>query len=429
MKKLLLLLFITIFPTAAFALPDGVINTMDWLTRTIFQCWTCDAFDPLFVVISDVGAKTYDVMMNAAMLIMSIFIIFYVIYLVLIKLKETDKDPLYMNRLVKPVLIPALIITVFAAAGTVIPRAISTGILEPVAAMTTAMAKTALTPTEEAMEKAKVVDYKPKEMNSDGFYTPELKNSIVEILKTTTYGFQNFILFGASIITNTLTFDNFSIFVDGKFTLSKIIGSILLILMGGTILVFFIGLMLKFLFYFIDVGIGLAMFAFLFPLMLAAFIMKNADVPDWVKNASKMSEKFFKQCTTSIIALGSMTIVYVIIVALITGFINGNPDQNMMQMIMNGDFANIKYSSPEILQTIPGFLVMIIVVGWIYSKIDTITGEIKNALQLNSAEQKEADKFEESEMTHKQTAHLVKMGVKRGIQLKNFIKNPTGKKE
>ena len=175
-------------------------ETANILIDNVAQCWTCPIFDHLFAVVSDVAAALYERLSFFSVVIFSVLFCFYVLNVFWQNIKTGVKDPLYQKS-VKPVLIKSLMALSLLALGLTVPRFISTITFEPVAVVTLEFSKTMLP------DDYKVPDnYSPIKLNEDGFFNPQLRDTIVQILQTSVANFQVFIKQGVAIIDAALSF-------------------------------------------------------------------------------------------------------------------------------------------------------------------------------------------------------------------------------
>jgi hypothetical protein len=377
-------------------------EAFDFLIRHTMQCWACPVFDAMFDTVSGAAAAAYPRISQFALIIMAAFIAFYVVYLMVIKLKDSDKDPLFYKRLVKPVLLPALIISALLSIGIEFPKMLTSATIEPIAMMTSTLSKIPQnnSPAPGTNNKSLPGLTGQSRQNSpapgtgggmsgsagqgggNGFYSSDLKHSILSTMRTTTIGFQNLILFGLGMVNASLDWKILQSILLLDF--AAILETILLFLLGIYIAGRFALIFLKFLFMFLDAVLSLTFFAFLFPIMLAAFVIRDSESPEWVKGIGGMSATFFKDVVSSIITLGSMMILYIVIISVISGFI-GLGDQTTASALA-GDFSNINFKSPDILKSASGFVILIVVIGFIINNIGKVAAEIKSAFGITEKE-------------------------------------------
>jgi hypothetical protein len=309
-----------------------------------------------------------------ALFILTAFLVFYTLYIVMAKMAKSDEDPFYLKSM-KPVLINSAVIVALLGMGLFVPKAVSTITLEPVAYLTHGIASSVLPAPDHSLvmvgltKAIQVID-----PAGPGIYSPELKHRIIDIMRMTASSFQNLILFGFNMLSNSLSLDSLVAVITLDF--GKMLETIFMFLLGLVITWQFIKIYFKFLFYFVDVIVSLALFAFLFPVMLAAFVMQNSEAPDWVKKMGGMSGTIFQNAVKSIITLASAMIVYVVIVAMIGAFLGGVGASE----ILAGDFSNVNFAAPEIMRSATGIAVLVLVLKFLIAKVDPIANEIKSAI-------------------------------------------------
>ncbi|MCL2629880.1 MAG: hypothetical protein FWD33_04340 [Alphaproteobacteria bacterium] len=348
------------------------MNTIaEFLTRHLVQCWACPVFDQTLITVSAAAAGAYEKLAQFALILLSAFIAFYTLYIVFTRLSQSGEDPLY-TKTIKPVLINSMVIVSLIAMGPFVPRMVTRLTLEPTAMFAQGIASV-ITPIDSNIE------YTPMPMSQDGFYTPEFKNRVIAIMLTTTTAFQNFIMFGLKMIEHSL--DLKKLFTWN--VIGALMETLFMFLLGLVIVYGFARLFLKFLFYFVDTIIALTLFAFMFPIMLVAFVMRHSEAPSWVTTMGGMSETLFKRAAGSVITLGSAVILYVVIISVISGFLDGAMNGDLTRAITNGDFSNIDFQMPEILRSAAGIGILLLVMGFITGKMQMISDEIKSAFGIN----------------------------------------------
>ncbi|MDR0319558.1 MAG: hypothetical protein LBH81_02350 [Rickettsiales bacterium] len=333
-------------------------GALEFLTANLVQCWACPVFDNLFVAVGSAAENSYGQIARFALFLLTAFIAFYTVYIVMTKLSKGAEDPFYMKSM-KPVLINSIIIVSLIGMGTFVPKTVARLTLEPVAAMTHAIASSVIPLPDRGISAA----YEPKPMPDSSFYSPALKNRVLDIMQMTTTAFQGFILFGFAMISNSLNLTALLSVLSGDF--GPALDTVFMFFLGVFVAWSFIKLFLKFLFYFIDVIVSLTLFAFLFPIMLMAFVMKNSEAPGWVKSIGGMSGNIFQTAVRSVITLASAMIVYVVILAMLSGFI---------------DLSNPSFESPAVMHSAAGIAVLVLIIGFLAAKIDDIAKELLAAL-------------------------------------------------
>ncbi|MCL2889645.1 MAG: hypothetical protein FWF34_00070, partial [Alphaproteobacteria bacterium] len=168
-----------------------MLNWTHSIVDSTVQCWGCGVFDRLFRVISAAAATMYDNMVWLGILILSVFIAFYVLYAVVDNLIiNQGKESLY-DKYIKPVLFSSVVVVSLLGMGVFFPRMVTTFTLEPVANMTLIYSHAMLQTSPEIV--ADKISYTPEPMADDGFYRPQLRDTIIELMKTSTVQFQSMI--------------------------------------------------------------------------------------------------------------------------------------------------------------------------------------------------------------------------------------------
>lgn len=326
----------------------------DFFTNNVLQCWACHAFDHTFVAVSVAAANAYDKISEFALLLLTAFLAFYIVYIVLTKLnKQASEDPFYMKS-VKPVLINSMIIVSLLGIGITLPKMISYVALEPAAQITTSLSS--------ALIDAPQAQYEPIKMPENGFYTATTKDKVIETLKITTGGFQTYIAQGFKLISSAADLSIIKNLIKLEF--GSVLETLFILLLGIYISWSFIKLFAKFMFYSLDVLMHATFFAFLFPILAVAFVFRNSDAPDWVKNIGNGSATMFQNLLGSIITLGSAIVVYVIIMAMLAGFAGDN------------------FETPNVMHSAAGLATLVLVLGFIIGKTETMANEIKSVFGI-----------------------------------------------
>ena len=333
------------------------------------QCWTCPIFDTLFAIISNTAAAAYQRLTFFAVLIFCILFAFYVLNAVWTNIKDGGKDPFFQNS-VKPVLIKSLLALSLLSAGLMVPHFISTITFEPVATITLEYTKAMLPADHVIAEYPNAID-----LGANGFFNPELRDTILNLIETSLANFQVYIKIGIGII-------------DAAFSLQALTGIGPLI---RHIIIFFIGLFLtynfgkwfiKYSFCFMDIIVAMAMFAFFFPFSVVFFIFKDAaSLPEWMKKlGNDLGSGQIKKLINAIVSVAAAILTYTIMMLIIRGFLDANgvdPDsiQNTSEQLYNFDLENS--SAMEI--TFAGAIVLVYVINYIEDQVPKVTQKILDA--------------------------------------------------
>ena len=384
-------------------------NILNPLVDSAVQCWGCPVFDRLFVIISNAAAAVYDQFAVFCAIIFCVLFAFFVINAVWKNLKG-DKDgkitdPLYQKSL-KPVIINSLVSLAFLSMGVYLPRFVSSITFEPVANITLIYTQSMLQTDSETVNER--VTYQPMEISDDGFFRPELRDSIIMLMKTTITQFQSYIKLGIAIM-------------DKAFSLSALLGVGALI---KHIVLFFIGLYLAYAFfklfwrfccYFADIIVAMTFFAFLFPLSLILVAFKGADAPSWISNLGKgVGTDQFKKLINSIIALAAAVLTYTVIMVIIAKFFSapGQSATDIMTLITSGEIFAGDLSEDNLAAiTLGGCIILVYVLNFLYAQIPTVTKMVLDSFGVSQENQLSE---ELADGTMKLTSNIIKSVKKAG---------------
>ena len=341
-----------------------------WLNGLVdgsVQCWGCPVFDRLFQVISVAAAAVYRQFSLFCILIFCLILAFYILYAVWKNIKGGVEDPMYQKS-IKPVLINSLFVFALLGLGVYLPRFVSTITFEPVAQMTLAYTQSMVNTNNETVNEK--VTYQPKEMDDTGFYRPELRNTIIMLMKTTITQLQSYIKLGIAVMDNAFSW----VALTGVGTLVK---HILMFFMGLYLVYEFFKIFIKFCFYFVDIIVAMTFFAFFFPLSIVMFAFRNSDAPDWIKSLGKeLGTGQIKNIINSIIALSAAVLTYTVVMVIIAKFFsnNGTSTTELMQLITSGQiFAGALSDDNLAAMTLMGCVVMVYVVNFLSDQVGEVT--------------------------------------------------------
>jgi len=337
----------------------------------VAQCWTCKIFDGLFAIISNTAAAAYQRLTVISVIVFSILLAFYILNAVWQNIKNGSEDPLF-QKTVKPVIIKSLIALSLLSAGLLVPRLISTIAFEPAAEITYQFSKTMLLfkPDYVIPEYTNAIA-----LENNGFFNPELRDTIIKILETSVSAFQVYIKIGIGIM-------------DAAFSLKALLGIGALV---RHIIVFYIGLFLtynfgklfiKYSFCFMDIIVAMAMFAFFFPLSLIFFIFKDAQsAPGWMKKlGGDLGAGQIKKLVNAIISVAATILTYTIIIGIIDGFFrDSNVDPSSLSNASTSLFDFNLDNSNAMDMTVAGAIVLVYVINYIATKIPDVTQKILDA--------------------------------------------------
>ena len=168
-------------------------NVANNFIENIAQCWGCDVFDNLFRVVSNAGAVVYTKVSNICFAIFAVLFVFYVVWAVWKTLnpKKPDVSDKLYTKTVGRVVINSLFALTLLGLGIAVPRFVTRLTFEPVATITLVYTESILKTTPEFV--AEHVKSAPlKEIPDTGFYRPELRTTIIDIMKTTIVLFQSY---------------------------------------------------------------------------------------------------------------------------------------------------------------------------------------------------------------------------------------------
>lgn len=347
------------------------------LTGDAVQCWGCPVFDRLFQIISTAAAGFYDYFSDLCLILLMALISVYILNAIWKNFQNNFADPWYKKSIQK-VFINSVVAISLMGMGVMLPRFITTITFEPVAQMTLTYSQAMINQTQADVDER--VTYQPIKMNDDGFYRPELRDKIINIMKTTITQFQGYIKLGIAVM-------------DSAFSWSALVGigalikHIILFLIGLYLAWGFFKLFFRYCCYFADAIVAMAFFAFFFPLSLATFVFNGADsVPDAIKKIGKsVGVNQIKNLISSIVTLGSVIITYTVIMAIIAKFFSATDVSNveLMNAITSGNIFE-KDLSAENLEalTLASCIALMYVLNYVYKQIPQITKMILGAFEV-----------------------------------------------
>ncbi len=355
---------------------NGVMNS---LVDTSVQCWGCPVFDRLFQIVSNAAAAVYDQFVIFCAILFCVLFAFYVVNAVWKNMRGGVTDPFYQKSL-KPVIINSLVSLAFLSMGIFLPRFITTVTFEPVANITLIYTHSMLqTDIDTVNEK---VTYVPTDMSDDGFFRPELRYSIIMLMKTTITQFQSYMKLGIAVMDKAFS-------LNALLGIGSLIKHIILFFIGLYLFYGFFKLFVRFCFYFADIIVAMTFFAFFFPLSLILVAFKGADnVPNWI---SGLGKKFgtgeFKNLINAIIALAAAVLTYTVIMAIIAKFFAapGQSASDIMELITSGNiFAGDLSDDNLAAMTIGGCVILVYVLNFIYGQIPQVTSMVLDSFGVSA---------------------------------------------
>lgn len=343
------------------------------------QCLGCPVFDRLFQIVSEAATVIYSKFIILCFILFSVLFAFYVLNAVWQNIKSKTPDP-WFNKSVKKVIINSLVALTFLSLGVVLPRFVSTVTFEPVAEIALVYTQSMIQMDTETINQK--VTYQPEPMSNTGMFSPELRDTIIMLMKTTITQFQSYMKLGLAIIDKSISWQAFT-------SIGNLIKHIIYLFIGIYLFYGFFKFFLRFCFYFADIIVAMAFFAFFFPISLIMMSFKGADnVPSWM---SKLGSSFgagqIKTLINAIITLVSAILTYTVIMVIIAKFFSepGQSTQDLMQLITSGQiFADdLSMDTVENL-TLISCVVLIYVLNFIYSQIPQVTSMVLSAFDVKT---------------------------------------------
>ena len=384
----------------------------DFVDSTV-QCWGCELFDKLFVIVSEIAAAMYNQFVIFCVVLFCVLFAFVLLRLVWVNIKGGVKDPFYQQS-VKPLIINSLVMFAFMGMGVTLPRFMTTVTFEPVANITLFYTQSVLHTDNEIVNEK--VSYKPSQMPENGFFRPQLRDAVVQIMKTTITQFQSYMKLGIAIMEHALTWKSL-------LGISALVQNLLLLVIGAYLFYGFFKLFVKFCFYFADLIVALTFFAFFFPISLMLTAFDGVDVPDWVKGLSKgVGTNQIKNVINSIVGLGAAVITYTIIMAIITKFFVASDASgaDLMELVLNGQLLESDLNDENLAAlTVSSAVVLLYVLTFIYDQIPNVTKMILEAFNVSS-------KTDIGEQLAKDAQNLTKIAINPAKKTGNAIAGKSG---
>ncbi len=373
-------------------------NFMNPLIDNAVQCWGCPVFDRLFQIVSNAAAAVYQQFSFFCIILFCVMFAFFVLNAFWKNMRNDMKDPWYAGS-VQKVFINAVVALGLLGMGVALPRFVTTITFEPAA-------KIALTYTQAMVQQdtktiEEHVTYQPMEMGDNGFYTPQLRDTIVLLMQTTITQFQSYMKLGIAVIDSAFSW-------DALLGIGALIKHIILAIIGVYLFYKFFQLFARFCFYFADIIVAMTFFAFFFPFSLVMMAFNGAsDVPGWMSNLGKsLGVGQFKKLINAIVALSAAVITYTVIMVVIAKFFASNDmtTDELMTLIMRGDVFAADLSTDNLAaMTLGGCIVLIYVVDFLYKEIPNVTKMILNAFGVGT-ENKLSEELATNAMNFTKTA-------------------------
>ena len=350
------------------------------LVERVTQCWGCAVFDNLFTVVSDAGGAVYNKLAYVCLGIFCVIFGFYVFWAVWqhVNPKKTEtSDKMYMKTIGR-VVINSFFALALLGAGVAVPRFVTKITFEPVADVALTYTYTMLN-TDEAKVNQKV-SYQPKNVSDNGIYSTHLRNTIISLMKTTITQFQSYMKIGVVIIEKSFTWSNF-------LTISGILTNILFFVIGLYLFYNFFKLFLRYCFYFVDVIIAMAMFAFFFPIALMLFAFRGSQGPGWLSGLGKgLGTNQIKNLVNAIVTLVAVIITYTVMTLIISRFFVDANEADLMSAITSGEIFSYDLSEDKAATlTLGGAIVLLFVLNFLYEQIPQVSKMILSVFNVSES--------------------------------------------
>lgn len=345
---------------------------LEWIATHLInsgtKCWTCFVFDNMFAIISDTAAAVYERLTTIGFIVFCILFAFYVISAVWKNIENGGKDP-FFEKSIRPVLIKSLFALSLLMMGLTIPRIISQITFEPVSLVALHFSNAMLPPDYVVPH-----EYVAIPLSENGFFSPELRDTILQLIESSVSNFQKYILLGISVVD-----DAFSI--ASLISIGSLIRHILVFFIGLFLTYNFVKLFIKYSFCFIDIIVAMALFAFFFPISLVLFIFKDAkDLPEWMKKlGGNLGAGQIKKLINAIVSVAATILTYTIIMQIIEGYLNLDTLPESTSSLFNFDLEN----SEAMQLTFVGAIVLVYVIQYIADQIPKITAKIMSIFGLS----------------------------------------------
>lgn len=354
---------------------NGLLN---YFVEAGVQCWGCPVFDQLFIIISGAAAAVYRHFIIFCAVLFCVLVAFILLRLVWTNIKGGVTDPFYQKSL-KPLIINSLVVFAFMGMGVGLPRFMTTVTFEPVAKITLIYTQSMLQTDNETVNEK--VSYIPAQMADNGFFRPQLRDTVIQIMKTTITQFQAYMKLGIAVMEHALTWKML-------LGVGSLIKHLILLFIGAYLFYGFFKLFIKFCFYFADLIVALTFFAFFFPLSLVLAAFNGVDVPEWIKGLGKgVGTNQTKKVIGAIVGLGATVITYTVIMAIIAKFFVAS-DANgadLMELIVKGQIFEADLNDENLAAlTLGSSVVLIYVLNFIYDQIPQVTKMILGAFDVSS---------------------------------------------
>lgn len=341
------------------------------------QCWGCALFDTLFQVISNAGAAVYS---RVAYLCIGLFVVLFTVYVIWVVFKHLNfkkPDTSKYRDTIGKVVINSLFALTLLGIGVAVPRFISMVTFEPVAQVALVYSQSALNTNTEFVNEH--VKYTPQKMADTGLYRPQLRDTVIMIMKTTITEFQAYMKLGIVVMDKAFTW-------KALLGIGALLKHVIIFAMGLYLLYGFMKLFLRFCFCFVDVIVAMAMFAFFFPISIMMMSFKGSEMPEWMsKMGAGLGADQIKKLINSIVTVAASVIVYTVIMVIIARFFAADnvSTNELMNAITSGQVFESDLSYDDVMtMTFGGAIVLLYVLNFIYSQIPQVSKMILSVFNI-----------------------------------------------
>ncbi len=351
------------------------------LIESGIQCYGCPVFDRLFQIISTAAAAVYDQFVFFSFILFLVLFAFFAWNVVWksIREKTVGQDP-FLQKSVKPVFINSLVALAFLGMGVALPRFVTQITFEPVAQITLAYTQSMLRTDSTVVTKK--ITYQPEQMPDDGFFRPQLRDTIILLMQTTITQFQSYVKLGVAIMDSAFSWRALT-------GVGELIKHITLFFVGLYLAWGFFKLFVRFCFYFADIIVAMTFFAFFFPLSIAMISFRGGDgVPQWMTGLGKnLGTGQIKKLINAIITLSAAVLTYTVIMNIIAQFFSepGQSAAEITQLILSGDVFAADLSDNNLAQiTTVSAVVLVYVVNFLQTRIPEVTNMVLAAFNVST---------------------------------------------
>ena len=200
-------------------------------------------------------------------------------------------------------------------------------------------------------------------------------------MKTTITQFQSYMNLGIAVMDKAFS-------LDALLGLGSLVKHIILFVLGLYLFFGFFRLFLRFCFYFADIIVAMAFFAFFFPLSLILVAFKGDDAPKWMSSLGKgVGTDQFKKLINAIIALAAAVLTYTVLMTIIAKFFAapGQSAAEIMELITTGNIFEGDLSGDNLAaMTIGGCVILVYVLNFIYKQIPNVTSMVLGSFGISS---------------------------------------------